>query len=179
VVYSTYQAVSGAGLEGWQDLENGLKGEPPALFAHAIANNVIPQIDVFMPGGYTAEELKMINETKKILDAPEIAVTATCVRLPVFNVHGVCINAEFQNKFEIEEVVRILQNAPGIIVKDDPNQGIYPMPICADGRDEVFIGRIRRDESAENGLNMWVVADNLRKGAATNAIQIAELFELQ
>jgi aspartate-semialdehyde dehydrogenase len=177
VIYTTYQAVSGAGLEGWQDLEGGLKGEPNNFFAYPIANNVIPQIDVFKENGYTAEEMKMVNETRKILNAPDLAITATCVRIPIFNVHSICINAEFQNKFDIKEVVRILGNAPGVIVKDDPDNKIYPMPICADGTDEVFIGRIRRDDSVPNALNMWVVSDNLRKGAATNAIQIAQLFE--
>jgi aspartate-semialdehyde dehydrogenase len=176
VIYSTYQAVSGAGMEAWKDLDEGLKGNPPKKLPHPIANNLIPQIDTFQTNGYTGEEIKMINETKKILNLPNLPVTATCVRVPVFNVHSLCINVEFENKFGIEEVVRILETSPGIILKNDISEGLYPMPICADGKDEVFVGRIRRDESVENGLNMWVVADNLRKGAATNAVQIAELL---
>ena len=176
VVYSTYQAVSGAGQNGWLDLEEGLKGMPNRHFTQPIANNVIPQIDVFSDDGYTNEELKMMRETQKILGLPNLGVTATCVRVPVFNGHSVSINAEFENKIDIEEVVRILKASAGIIVKDDVQNGVYPMPICADGKDGTYIGRIRRDNSVENGLNMWVVADNLRKGAATNAVQIAELF---
>ena len=176
VVYSTYQAVSGAGQGGWHDLEEGLKGTPHKYFAQPIANNVIPQIDIFSDGGYTGEELKMMRETQKILNLPNLGVTATCVRVPVFNGHSVSINAEFENKIDIKEAVQMLKKAAGIVVKDDTENGIYPMPICADGKDETYIGRIRRDNSVENGLNMWVVADNLRKGAATNAVQIAELF---
>jgi len=176
VVYSTYQAVSGAGSEGWNDLEAGLKGESPKKFAHPIANNLIPQIDVFGEGGYTGEEIKMMKETQKILGLPNLAVTATCVRVPIFNVHSVCINIQFENKFDIKEVVQILKNAEGVVVMDDCPSGVYPMPINADGKDEVFVGRIRRDDSIANGLNIWVVADNVRKGAATNAVQIAELL---
>jgi len=176
VIYSTYQAVSGAGQNGWQDLEEGLKGAPHKYFAQPIACNVIPQIDVFSDDDYTGEELKMMRETQKILGLPSLGVTATCVRVPVFNGHSVSINAEFENKIDIAEVVQILKAAAGIVVKDDAQNNVYPMPICADGKDDVYVGRIRRDASVENGLNMWVVADNLRKGAATNAVQIAELF---
>ena len=178
VIYSTYQAVSGAGMEGWQDLENGLKGESPAVFSHAIANNLIPQIDLFKENAYTGEEMKMINETRKILSLPELAVTATCVRVPIFNVHSVSINVELEKEFDIKDVYAVLQAAKGITVVDEPAKNAYPMPITAEGKDDVFVGRIRRDESVQNGLNLWVVSDNLRKGAATNAIQIAEMFIL-
>ena len=176
VVYTTYQAVSGAGMEGWQDLENGLKGEAPKMFAYPIANNLIPQIDVFKENGYTGEEMKMIEETKKILGLPKLAVTATCVRVPVFNVHSVSINVQFENKFDIDEVMKILSSAPGVVVMNNPAQKVYPMPVNTEGSDSVFVGRIRRDDSFENSLNMWVVSDNLRKGAATNAVQIAKLL---
>ena len=176
VVYSTYQAVSGAGQNGWMDLEEGLKGMPHKHFSHPIAGNIIPQIDIFSHCGYTNEELKMMGETKKILGLPNLGVTATCVRVPVFNGHSISINAEFENEVDIKDVIRILKSSAGVYVKDDTENGVYPMPICADGKDETYIGRIRRDNSVENGLNMWVVADNLRKGAATNAVQIAELF---
>ena len=176
VIYTTFQAVSGAGTNGIVDLENTLKGKEKAHFAHAIAHNAIPHIDAFSDEGYTKEELKMVNETRKILNAPELAITATCVRVPIFNGHSVSINIEFENKFEIDRVVQILSQGDGIIVEDDVANNIYPMPINASGRDEVFVGRIRRDLSKPNALNMWVVADNVRKGAATNAIQIAQLF---
>jgi len=176
VIYTTYQAVSGAGIDGWNDLENGQAGKPHAYFAHPIANNLIPQIDTFKENAYTGEEMKMINETKKILNAPDLAITATCVRVPIFNVHSVCINAEFENKFVLKELVRILQDAKGVAITDDPANLVYPMPRDADGKDDVFVGRIRRDESVENGVNLWVVSDNLRKGAALNAVQIAELI---
>ena len=174
VIYNTYQAVSGAGMAGWMDLENGLKGQNHTKFAHPIANNVIPQIDVFSNDGYTGEEKKMINETRKILGAPHLGVTATCVRVPVFNGHCVSINAEFENIFDIKEVVDIIKQSPGIVVQDDIANGLYPMPVTASGNDAVFVGRLRKDDGA-NALNMWVAADNIRKGAATNTVQIAEL----
>lgn len=176
VVYSTYQAVSGAGVAGWKDLENGLKGEAPKKFPHPIANNCLPHIDVFMDNGYTKEEMKMIWETRKILHHPDMRVTATTVRVPVFNSHSESINIEFENPVDINEVKEILSKAPGVIVKDDPANNEYPLAIEAAGKDEVFVGRIRRDESVENGINIWVVADNIRKGAATNAVQIAQLI---
>jgi aspartate-semialdehyde dehydrogenase len=166
--------VSGAGLAGWQDLENGLKGIAPTNFSRTIAGNLIPQVDVFKENGYTGEEMKMINETIKILHAPDMKVTATCVRVPVFNGHSESINVEFENIFEMEDIIKTLENAPGVIVQNNMAAGEYPTPIDADGSDDVYIGRIRRDTSS-NGINMWVVADNIRKGAATNAIQIAEL----
>ncbi|MCL2611047.1 MAG: aspartate-semialdehyde dehydrogenase, partial [Defluviitaleaceae bacterium] len=141
---------------------------------HQITKNCIPQIDVFEENGYTKEENKMINETRKILNLPDLKVTATTVRIPVVTSHSESINVEFEKSFELLELVEILKNSQGIIVEDDVQKNIYPMPINAEGKDEVFIGRIRRDFSLESGLNMWVVSDNLRKGAATNAVQIAE-----
>ncbi len=176
VVYSTYQAVSGAGVAGWKDLENGLKGEAPQKFPHPIANNCLPHIDVFLENGYTKEEEKMINETRKILHHPDLKVTATTVRVPVFDSHSESINIEFENAFDMKEVFETLKNAPGIILEDDPQNNVYPLAINAAGHDEVYIGRIRRDESVDNGINIWVVADNIRKGAATNAVQIAEVI---
>lgn len=176
VVYSTYQAVSGAGVAGWKDLENGLKGEAPQKFPHPIANNCLPHIDVFLENGYTKEEEKMINETRKILHHPDLKVTATTVRVPVFDSHSESINIEFENAFDMKEVFETLKNAPGVILEDDPQNNVYPLAINAAGHDEVYIGRIRRDESVENGINIWVVADNIRKGAATNAVQIAQVI---
>ncbi|MEY8320967.1 aspartate-semialdehyde dehydrogenase [Lachnospiraceae bacterium 46-61] len=176
VVYSTYQAVSGAGVAGWKDLEDGLKGEAPKKFPHPIANNCLPHIDVFLENGYTKEEEKMINETRKILHHPDLKVTATTVRVPVFDSHSESINIEFENAFDMKEVFETLKNAPGVILEDDPQNNVYPLAINAAGHDEVYIGRIRRDESVENGINIWVVADNIRKGAATNAVQIAQVI---
>lgn len=174
VVYSTYQAVSGAGLAGWKDLEDGLKGEAPKKFPHPIANNCLPHIDVFMENGYTKEEMKMIWETRKILHNEDMKITATTVRVPVFNSHSESINIEFEKPFDLKELVEVLKNAPGVVLTDDPENNVYPLALDAAGHDEVYIGRIRRDESVENGVNLWVVADNIRKGAATNAVQIAE-----
>lgn len=174
VVYSTYQAVSGAGLAGWQDLENGLKGEAPKKFPHPIAGNCLPHIDVFLDNGYTKEEMKMIEETRKILNKPELKVTATTVRVPVFNSHSESINVEFEKPFELEELIETLRSAEGLVLMNDSKNNEYPLATLAADKDEVFIGRIRRDESVENGVNIWVVADNIRKGAATNAVQIAE-----
>ena len=174
VVYSTYQAVSGAGMKGYTDLEEGLKGQPPKKFPHPIAGNCLPHIDSFLPNGYTKEEMKMINETRKIMGLPNLRVTATTVRVPVFNGHSESINVEFEKQFDLDELKEILRNAPGVIVQDDPANNVYPMPIYATGKDETFVGRIRRDESVESGVNLWVVADNIRKGAATNAVQIAQ-----
>lgn len=174
IVYSTYQAVSGAGLAGWQDLENGLKGEAPKKFPHPIANNCIPHIDVFLPNGYTKEEEKMIKETKKILGDDTLKITATTVRVPVFNSHSESINIEFNKSFELSEVYDILRSAEGVVVMDDVANNVYPLATEATGHDETYVGRIRRDESVENGINIWVVADNIRKGAASNAVQIAK-----
>ncbi|HIT88179.1 MAG TPA: aspartate-semialdehyde dehydrogenase [Candidatus Coprocola pullicola] len=176
VVYSTYQAVSGAGVAGWKDLEDGLKGVEPKKFPHPIANNCLPHIDVFLDNGYTKEEEKMINETRKILHRPDLKVTATTVRVPVFDSHSESINIEFEKPFEMAEIFETLKNAPGVVLEDDPQNNVYPLAIHAAGHDEVYVGRIRRDESVENGVNIWVVADNIRKGAATNAVQIAQVL---
>lgn len=174
VVYSTYQAVSGAGLQGYKDLEDGLKGAAPKKFPHPIAANILPQIDVFLENGYTKEEQKMIDETKKILSAPELGVTATTVRVPVYHGHSESVNVELNSAFELSDVRALFESSPGLIVQDDVKNSVYPMAITAEDKDEVFIGRIRRDFSVPNGLNLWVVADNIRKGAATNAVQIAQ-----
>lgn len=176
VVYSTYQAVSGAGLGGWLDLENGLKGEEPKKFPHQIAGNCIPHIDVFLDNGYTKEEMKMVNETRKILHESDMKITATAVRVPVFSSHSESINVEFENQFDLNELVDVLKNAPGVILKNDSKNNEYPLALDAAGTDEVYIGRIRRDESVESGVNLWVVADNIRKGAASNAVQITEVI---
>lgn len=173
IVYSTYQAVSGAGIKGISDLNDGFYGKSPTKFPYPIHNNILPHIDSFLPNGYTKEEMKMINETRKILGDNSIKITATTVRVPVVNSHSESINVEFFNKFDLDELKHLLKNSNGIILQDDPENNIYPMPINATSHDEVFVGRIRRDESLENGINFWVVADNIRKGAATNAIQIA------
>ena len=175
IIYNTYQAVSGAGMAGVTDLKDGLNGQPPKKFTYPIADNVLPQVDVFLQDGYTAEEMKMVNETRKILGEPKLKITATCVRVPVYNGHSESINVEFENIFEIEEIEKILKNAPGVVLQNNTSQG-YPTAIEASGTDHVYVGRIRRDQGVENAINMWVVADNLRKGAATNAIQIAELL---
>lgn len=174
IVYSTYQAVSGAGRAGVLDLENGLDGENPKTFTHQIANNCIPHIDVFMDNGYTKEEIKMIEETKKILHNDDIKITATAVRVPVINSHSESINVEFYEKFELSELIDVLRNSKGIKLLNDHTKNEYPLATIANGSDDVYIGRIRRDLSIENGINMFVVADNIRKGAATNAVQIAE-----
>lgn len=176
IVYSTYQAVSGAGRGGWDDLENGLKGEAPKKFPYPIAGNCLPHIDVFLENGYTKEEMKMILETRKILGDDSLRITATTVRVPVFNSHSESINVELEKPFEMDELMDVLKKAPGIVVEDDTANNVYPMPINATGHDETFVGRIRRDESVESGVNLWVVADNIRKGAAANAVQIAQKF---
>ena len=174
IVYSTYQAVSGAGREGIEDLKNGFEGFEPKKFPYPIYNNCLPQIDVFTENGYTKEEHKMIDETRKILHKPDLPITATAVRVPVINCHSESINIELEKDFDMYDVKILLQNFPGIIVVDDLEKNYYPIATKADGYDEVFVGRIRRDFSVENGLNLWVVSDNLRKGAASNAIQILE-----
>ena len=220
IVYSTYQAVSGAGRSGVADLENGIRNymtdkayadnyysndelsenipyvldatQPSSNFNNSsslsenhfsyslekfdypIFSNCLPQIDVFMENGYTKEEEKMINETRKILKRPDLKITATAVRVPVFNCHSESINVEFENEFELDEVFRTLSNAPGVIVQDNFPLFHYPLAINACGHNEVFVGRIRRDYSVKSGINLWVVADNIRKGAATNAVQIVE-----
>ena len=176
IIYSTYQAVSGAGLAGWKDLENGIKGEAPQKFPYQIFNNCLPHIDVFEDNGYTKEEMKMVNETHKILGDYNIKVTATTVRVPVFNGHSESINVELKKPFDLAELKQVIDDFPGIVVMDDPKNNVYPLAIKATEHDEVYVGRIRRDFSVENGINMWVVADNIRKGAATNAVQIAQKF---
>jgi aspartate-semialdehyde dehydrogenase len=182
VVVSTYQSVSGAGRRAMEELGqqvgalfNGREVKKEK-FPHQIAFNCIPHIDVFMDGGYTKEEMKMINETRKILSEPSLAVTATTVRVPVFCSHAESVNVETEKKLTAADVKALLREAPGIIVADEPQDNVYPMPIDATGKDATFVGRIREDNSIPNGLNLWIVADNLRKGAALNAIQIAEIL---
>ncbi len=176
LVISTYQSVTGTGVKAVQQLENERNGifDQAKAYAHIIDKNCIPQCDVFTENDYTKEEMKMVNETKKILNDQSIAITATCVRVPVVGGHSESINIEFESAFEVEDIKNILRKSPGVIVEDEPALSKYPMPAISHNRDEVFVGRIRRDYSIANGLNMWIVADNLRKGAATNAIQIAE-----
>lgn len=176
IVYSTYQAVSGAGVAGFNDLKDGINGVPPKKFPRPIAFNMLPHIDVFMDDGYTKEEWKMIVETRKILHDSSLRVTATTVRVPVFFGHSESINVEFVQKCTRDEVVNALENFDGIVVMDDTKNNVYPTPLDAENRDEVFVGRIRLDDSVESGVNLWVVADNIRKGAATNAVQIVELL---
>src|SRR5436190_9554627 len=175
VVVNTYQSVTGTGVKAVRQMENerdGVDGE--MAYPFSIDRNVIPRCDAFLDNGYTKEEMKMVHETRKILD-PDIRVTATAMRVPVTGGHSEAVNVEFRTEFEMDEVRRLLCEAPGILLLDDPAKDEYPMPLIADGRDEVFVGRLRRDETQPRTLNMWVVADNLRKGAATNAVQIAEL----
>lgn len=174
IVYSTYQAVSGAGRYGIEDLENKSYGPSLKKFPYSIYNNCLPHIDVFMDDGYTKEEHKMIDETRKILNKPDLSITATAVRVPVTNCHGESINVEFEEDFDLYDVKMLLQNSPGIIVNDNIEKEQYPLSSIANGSDDVYVGRIRRDFSVKYGLNLWVVADNLRKGAATNAVQILE-----
>ncbi len=182
IVYSTYQAVSGAGVGGVDDLTKGReaavngKDFTPQKFPHPIVNNCIPHIDVFLENGYTKEEQKMIDETHKILGDDSIAVTATCVRVPVENGHSESINVELCKPYELEDVVKLMHTVPGLIVSDNLQENLYPLAATADDLNEVFVGRIRRDDSAPNCLNMWVVADNIRKGAATNTVEIAVLL---
>lgn len=201
IVYSTYQAVSGAGRNGVMDLENGVKyyltnksyldtvyseddesmlinetqeNYELSKFPHPIFSNCLPHIDVFLDNGYTKEEEKMINETRKILKRPDLRITATTVRVPVFNSHSESINVEFEKDFDMQELIDTLKSFPNLIVQDDVKNDVYPLAIQASGKDEVFVGRIRRDFSVDFGVNLWVVADNIRKGAATNAVQIVE-----
>lgn len=176
IVYSTYQAVSGAGKAGIDDLENGTNGIAPKKFPHPIFNNCIPHIDYFLDNNYTKEEIKMIEESKKILHREDIQITATCVRVPVINCHSESINIEFYNNFNLDDVRKILSSSPGIELQDNPKEDFYPLATECSGKNDVFVGRIRRDFSVENGLNLWVVSDNIRKGAATNAVQIMEVL---
>ena len=175
VVVSTYQSITGTGVKAVQQLENEYKGEQGEMaYPYPIHRNAIPHCDVFEENGYTKEEMKLTNETKKILQDDTVAVTATAIRIPVVGGHSEAVNITFENDFEINEVRRLLSDFPGITVQDNLDVNTYPMPIYAEGKDDVFVGRIRRDLSQPNSLNMWIVADNLRKGAATNAVQIAE-----
>ncbi|HQN98341.1 MAG TPA: aspartate-semialdehyde dehydrogenase [Bacteroidales bacterium] len=176
IVVATYQSVTGTGAKALTQLMNeraGLSITEPA-YPYPIDLNVLPHGGSFLPNGYTTEEMKLVNETRKILNDFQIQVTATVVRVPVKGGHSEAVNVEFAKDYTIEEVIEILKNTPGIIVQDDPSKSIYPMPLFAEGKDEVFVGRIRRDESCPKALNLWIVADNLLKGAATNAVQIAE-----
>jgi len=179
IVVSTYQSVTGTGKKAVDQLMNERMGHNGVMaYPHRIDMNVLPHIDVFLDNDYTKEEMKLVNETKKIMEDNSIRVTATTVRVPVVGGHSEAVNVEFEKDFEITEIRKILSDTPGVIVMDDPKNNVYPMPIVSHNRDEVFVGRIRRDESQPKTLNMWIVSDNLRKGAATNAIQIAEyLFE--
>lgn len=175
VIVSTYQSITGTGVKGVQQLENeyaGVQGE--MAYKYPIHRNAIPHCDSFEENGYTKEEMKLVRETQKILDDKTISVTATAVRVPIVGGHSEAVNVEFRNDFDVNEVRNILYNTPGVVVQDNTDTNTYPMPLFAQGKDDVFVGRIRRDESQENTLNLWIVADNLRKGAATNTVQIAE-----
>ena len=175
VVVSTYQSVTGTGKKAVDQLNNERSGkEGEMAYKYQIDLNALPQIDVFLDNGYTKEEMKMVNETKKIMQDDSINVTATTVLIPVMGGHSESVNVEFEKEFDLNELRQILSEAPGVIVQDDPSQQIYPMPLWAHEKDEVFVGRLRRDDTQPNTLNMWIVSDNLRKGAATNAVQIAE-----
>ena len=176
IVVATYQSVTGAGKKGLTQLEAETANQPVAerKFPHQIAFNILPQVDVFHDDGYTKEEYKMVNETKKIMGDPSIRVNATCVRVPVYGGHSESVNVEFEKPCDLEEARQALRTAPGVILQDEPQRSYYPMPIHAWEKDEVFVGRLRRDDTVPSGLTLWVVSDNLRKGAATNAVQIAE-----
>ena len=173
IVYSTYQAVSGSGVKGYKDLEDGVQGAENKFYPHPIAFNCLPHIDDFLDNGYTKEEMKMVNETHKIMHDDAIRVTATTVRVPVYYSHSESINVETKKPFEIEDIKALYKDAPGCVLRDDPANNVYPLAIEAAGTNEVYVGRIRRDFSVDNGINLWCVADNIRKGAAANAVQIA------
>jgi aspartate-semialdehyde dehydrogenase len=175
VIVSTYQSITGTGVKAVQQLENEYQGIPGEMaYKYPIHRNAIPQCDVFEDNGYTKEEMKLVRETQKIIGDSSIAVTATAIRIPVVGGHSEAVNVEFANEYDLNELRALLAQTPGVIVQDDTENYVYPMPLFAQGKDEVFVGRLRRDESREKALNMWIVADNLRKGAATNTIQIAE-----
>ncbi len=180
VVVSTYQSVSGTGLKAVQQMENEMNGvEGPMAYAYPIHRNALPQCDVFLDNGYTKEEMKLMTEPKKIMGDDSFQLTATAVRIPTAGGHSESVNISFNRDFDLAEVREILANTPGVVLQDEPQSGVYPMPLTAHDKDEVFVGRIRRDETLPNTLNCWIVADNLRKGAATNAIQIAEYITSQ
>lgn len=175
VVVSTYQSVTGTGVKAVDQLMNerkGIKGD--MAYKYPIDLNAIPQVDVFLDNGYTKEEMKMVNETKKIIGDSSISLTATCVRIPTVGGHSEAVNIEFENDFGLDDVKTLLSKAPGVVLQDNPSEFLYPMPLTAHDKDETFVGRIRRDETQANTMNCWIVSDNLRKGAATNAVQIAE-----
>ena len=175
IVVSTYQSITGTGVKAVQQLENEYKGEKGEMaYPYPIHRNALPQCDVFMDNGYTKEEMKLVNETRKILNDNSIGVSATAIRIPVVGGHSESINVQLKKDFDLAEIRKLLSESPGVIVQDNPETNTYPMPIYAEGKNEVFVGRIRRDESQENSLNLWIVSDNLRKGAATNSVQIAE-----
>lgn len=175
VIVSTYQSVTGSGKGAVDQMMAERNGETPDMvYPHKIDMNVLPHIDVFQENGYTKEEMKMTNETVKILGDPNVKVSATCVRIPTMGGHSEAVNIEFDNPYDLAEVKEILSKVPGLVIQDDVANNVYPMPLTAHKKDEVFVGRIRKDESKENALNLWIVADNLRKGAATNAVQIAQ-----
>lgn len=175
IVVSTYQSITGTGVKAVNQLENEYKGiQGEMAYAFPIHRNAIPQCDVFEENGYTKEEMKLVRETQKILGNPDIAVTATAIRVPVVGGHSESVNVQLEKPFEVSDIRKILHETEGVIVQDNPATQIYPMPLYAHGKDDVFVGRIRKDLTVENGLNLWVVADNLRKGAATNAVQIAQ-----
>ena len=180
IVVSTYQSVTGTGMKGLNQLlaerEGKEWGTYPAVYPCPIEGNILPHIDSFLETGYTKEEMKMVNETRKILRDERIRVTATTVRVPVYGGHSESVNVEFEKPFELTDVRRLMAEMPGVVVQDDPAHNVYPMPIHAWEKDEVFVGRLRRDESVDNGINLWCVSDNLRKGAATNAVQIAQVL---
>lgn len=175
VVVSTYQSITGTGVKAVRQLENEYAGVKDEMaYPYQIHRNALPHCDVFEENGYTKEEMKLVRETQKILNDKTIAVTATAIRIPVVGGHSESVNLQFENDFDIADIRKILSNTPGVTLQDNPDTNTYPMPLYAQGKDDVFVGRIRRDESQPNSLNMWIVADNLRKGAATNAVQIAE-----
>ena len=175
LVISTYQSVTGTGVKAINQLESETIGkESEKAYPYKIYKNAIPHCDIFEKNGYTKEEMKLVNETKKILSDDSISITATAVRIPVMGGHSEAVNVEFSNPFEVSDVLKILKNTSGVTIQDDVKQNLYPMPLTSQGKDDVFVGRIRRDYSKENALNLWVVSDNLRKGAALNAVQIAE-----
>jgi aspartate-semialdehyde dehydrogenase len=177
IVVSTYQSVTGTGKDAVKQMMDERQGiEGPKVYPHRIDMNALPHIDVFQDNGYTKEEMKMVLETRKILEDQTIGVTATTVRIPTMGGHSEAVNVEFYKDYDLKDVREILENTPGVIVQDDVKNNVYPMPLNSHGKDEVFVGRLRRDESQPNTLNMWVVSDNLRKGAATNAVQIVEFL---
>lgn len=175
IVISTYQSITGTGVKAVEQLNNEMEGTSGTMaYPHPIHKNALPHCDVFLENDYTKEEMKLVHETHKILGDSSIGITATAIRIPVVGGHSESVNLEFEKPYTLDEIRHLLEQTPGVVVLDNPEKNAYPMPIHAEGKDEVFVGRIRRDESVENAVNLWIVADNLRKGAATNTIQIAE-----